>query len=463
MPNRLFGTDGIKGRANSWPITPGMALQLGQAAGRHFARDHGARTVLIGKDTRLSGYMIESALVAGFTSVGMDVLLTGPLPTPAVGMMTRSLRADLGIMISASHNPHQDNGIKFFGPDGYKLSDADEAAIETGIETEGELAEPGGIGRARRIQGTDERYIEFVKRAVPRSLRLDGLRIVVDAANGAAHRVAPKLIWELGAEVIPIGASPDGLNINAGCGSTSPQACAAAVLEHGADLGIALDGDADRVQLIDATGRLIDGDQLMSTIAERAHARGELARATLVATIMSNMGLERHLAGQGIGLARTRVGDRHVVEHMRATGCNIGGEQSGHIILSDLTTTGDGLVAALQAIAAVQEAGRPASEVLNRFEPLPQVTRNVSVERGRAPMEKPAVIRVIQQMTARLGSSGRLVVRPSGTEPLVRVMAEGEDPDMIHQVVDEVSDVMCREAMLAEGAAAQAEQLRTLM
>lgn len=463
MPHGLFGTDGIRGRANSWPITPGMALRLGQAAGRHFARGHGARTVLIGKDTRLSGYMVESALVAGFTSVGMDVLLTGPLPTPAVGMMTRSLRADLGIMISASHNPHRDNGIKFFGPDGYKLSDADEAAIETGIESEGELAEPGGIGRARRIEGTDERYIESVKRAVPRSLRLHGLRIVVDAANGAAHRVAPKLIWELGAEVIPIGASPDGLNINAGCGSTSPQACAAAVLEHGADLGIALDGDADRVQLIDETGRLIDGDQLMSTIAERAHARGELARATLVATIMSNMGLERHLAGQGIGLARTRVGDRHVVEHMRATGCNIGGEQSGHIILSDLTTTGDWLVAALQAIAAVQEAGRPASEVLNRFEPLPQVTRNVSVERGRAPMEKPAVIRVIQQMTARLGSSGRLVVRPSGTEPLVRVMAEGEDPDMIHQVVDEVSDVMCREAMLAEGAAAQAEQLRTLM
>lgn len=464
MPNRFFGTDGIRGRANSWPITPEIALCLGQAAGRHFARGHGTRTVIIGKDTRLSGYMIESALVAGFTSVGMDVLLTGPLPTPAVGMMTRSLRADLGIMISASHNPHHDNGIKFFGPDGYKLSDADEAAIEAGVAPQGELADPGGIGRARRIEGTDERYIEFVKRAVPRSLRLDGLRIVVDAANGAAHRVAPKLIWELGAEVIPIGTTPDGLNINAGCGSISPKACADAVLEHGADLGIALDGDADRVQLIDETGRLIDGDQLMSTIAERAHARGELAKATLVATIMSNMGLERHLAGRGIGLARTRVGDRHVVEHMRATGCNIGGEQSGHIILSDLTTTGDGLVAALQAIAAIREADRPASEVLNRFEPLPQVTRNVSIERGRAPMEKPAVIRVIQQMTTRLGSSGRLVVRPSGTEPLVRVMAEGEDPDMIHRVVEEVSDVMRREAMLAiEGTAAHPEQPQTLM
>lgn len=442
MDKKLFGTDGVRGRANVWPITPEAVMQLGRAAGRHVARRGQSRTVVIGKDTRLSGYMVESALVAGFTSAGMNVLLTGPLPTPAVGMLTRSLRADLGVMISASHNPHHDNGIKFFGSDGYKLSDADEAAIEAAMGRTGDLAEPSLIGHARRIDGAGERYMEFVKHAFPRGLRLDGLRVVVDTANGAAHRVGPELIWELGAEVIRVGTDPNGTNINAGCGSTAPQACIDAVLAQGADLGISLDGDADRVHLIDEKGRLVDGDQLMCVIAERAHARGKLAHDTLVATVMSNSGLERHLAGRGIRTISTKVGDRHVVERMRQTGCTVGGEQSGHIILSEFSTTGDGLVAALQALAAIREAERPASEVLSRFAPLPQITRNVPIERGSAPLDRPAVIDVIDRMTRRLEGTGRLMVRPSGTEPLVRIMAEGEDPDLLAAIADEVSHVL---------------------
>ncbi|WP_415639351.1 phosphoglucosamine mutase, partial [Paracoccus nototheniae] len=442
MTNRLFGTDGVRGRANAWPILPEVVMRLGRSAGRHLVRAGGARTVVIGKDTRLSGYMVESALVSGFTSAGMNVVLTGPLPTPAIGMLTRSLRADLGVMISASHNPHWDNGIKFFGADGYKLSDADEAAIEAGMDHDGDLAPPAEIGHTRRINGAGERYVEFAKRAFPRGLRLDGLRVVVDAAHGAAHRVGPDLIWELGAEVIRVGTEPDGININAGCGSTAPQACIDAVLAHGADLGIALDGDADRVHLIDEKGRLIDGDQLMCVIAERAHARGRLAQNTLVATVMSNIGLERHLSARGIALVRTGVGDRYVVERMRQLGCNLGGEQSGHIILSDFSTTGDGLVAALQALAAIREADRPASEVLSRFQPVPQLLRNVAVARGATPLADPVVAALIAQMNARLGASGRLLVRPSGTEPLVRIMAEGDDPDLLSQIADRIAGAL---------------------
>lgn len=446
MRHKFFGTDGVRGRANAWPMTPEAVLQLGRAAGRHLSRSGQANTVLIGKDTRLSGYMVESALVAGFTSAGMNVLLTGPLPTPAIGMLTRSLRADLGVMISASHNPFEDNGIKFFGADGYKLSDEREAAIEAAIGYRGDLAEPSRIGHVRRIDGAGERYIEVAKRAFPRGLRLDGLRIVVDAANGAAHRVGPELIWELGADVIRVGTAPNGVNINAGCGSTAPQACIDAVLAHGADLGIALDGDADRVHLIDEKGRVIDGDQLMCVIAERARARGTLANDTLVATVISNSGMERHLAGQGIALLRTRVGDRYVVERMRQTGCTVGGEQSGHIILSEFSTTGDGLVAALQALAAMREADRPASEVLTRFTPLPQITRNVRIEPGPGLLERPAVAAVIERMTGRLGGMGRVLVRPSGTEPLVRIMAEGEDSDLLSEIADEIGHVLAAEA-----------------
>lgn len=450
MHGKLFGTDGIRGRANAWPITPDIVMHLGRAAGRHFVRPGQSCTVVIGKDTRLSGYMVESALVAGFTSAGMNVVLTGPLPTPAIGMLTRSLRADLGVMISASHNPHEDNGIKFFGPDGYKLSDADEAAIEATMGDGGNLAAPSFIGHVKRIDGAGERYIEFAKRAFPRGLRLDGLRIVVDAANGAAHRVGPDLIWELGAEVVRVGTEPNGTNINAGCGSTAPQACIDAVKAHRADLGITLDGDADRVHLIDEKGRLIDGDQVMSLIAERARAQGKLARNTLVATIMSNSGLERHLSGQGIDLVRTKVGDRHVVERMRQEGFSVGGEQSGHIILSEFSTTGDGLVAALQALAAIREADRPASEVLSRFKPLPQLTRNVPIARGSAPLEQPQVTETIDRMARRLGGDGRLLVRPSGTEPLIRIMAEGEDVAMLSEIADEISHVLRGEPQPAE-------------
>lgn len=444
MKSEIFGTDGVRGKANCWPMTAEMALRLGQVAGLHFTRAKRRHTVVIGKDTRLSGYMLEHALVAGFTAAGMDVILTGPLPTPGVGMLTRSMRADAGVMISASHNPHWDNGIKFFGPDGFKLSDEDEAAIEAGLRMNKPMAEPLEIGRARRIDGAVERYIEFAKHTFPRMMRLDGLKIVVDAANGAAHRTAPRLIWELGAEVIEVGTKPNGININDGCGSTAPQAACDAVLAHGADLGIALDGDADRVHMIDERGKVIDGDQIMAVIAEEASHRERLQRNTLVATVMSNIGLERYLAQHKIGLERTQVGDRHVVERMRALGCNVGGEQSGHIILSDHTTTGDGLVAALQVLAAMRRMDCSASEAMTRFTPLPQVMRNIGVAAGARPLEQASVMRLIASAEARLGSEGRILVRPSGTEPVIRVMVEGEDEALLAEITEEIGDAMTK-------------------
>ena len=442
MTFKIFGTDGVRGRANQWPMTAEMGLRLGQVAGLHFRRGNRRHTVVIGKDTRLSGYMLENALVAGFTAAGMDVVLTGPLPTPAIGMLTRSMRADAGVMISASHNPHSDNGIKFFGPDGFKLSDTDEEAIEAGLRVNAPMVEPAEIGRVKRIDGATDRYIEFAKHSFPREMRLDGLKVVVDAANGAAHRTASRLIWELGADVIEVGMSPNGININEGCGSTAPEAACEAVRANGADLGIALDGDADRVHMIDETGHVIDGDQLMAAIAEEARVRGKLNRDTLVATIMSNIGLERHLADNGIELVRTRVGDRYVVETMRAHGYNVGGEQSGHIILSDHTTTGDGLIAALQALAVMLRSGRPASEALHRFVPMPQVMRNIRVAPGSRPLEQETVRQVIRDHETELGATGRIVVRPSGTEPVIRVMAEGEDRDRLEAIADAIGEAM---------------------
>ncbi|PJA59192.1 MAG: phosphoglucosamine mutase, partial [Rhodobacterales bacterium CG_4_9_14_3_um_filter_71_31] len=370
MTRSIFGTDGVRGQANTHPMTAEIAMKLGQAAGRRFQRGGLRHRAVIGKDTRLSGYMIESALQAGLTSAGMDVFLLGPVPTPAVGMLTRSMRADLGVMISASHNPYQDNGIKLFGPDGFKLSDAEEAEIEALMGRAPTHAAPDQIGRAKRVEGGAARYVEFAKATFPKHLRLDGLKIVIDCANGAAYQTAPDVLWELGADIVKIGVSPNGANINAGCGSTAPEACQRAVVEHGAHLGVALDGDADRVHVIDETGRIVDGDQLMALIAGRWAAAGRLSGGALVATVMSNLGLERWLAARGVGLERTRVGDRYVVEKMRAGGYNVGGEQSGHIILSDFTTTGDGLIAALQALAALIEDGRPASQALRLFEPL---------------------------------------------------------------------------------------------
>lgn len=427
MARTIFGTDGVRGEANTYPMTPEAVLRLAQAAAQHFARGSHRHRVVIGKDTRLSGYMLESALQAGFTSAGMDVFLLGPVPTPAIGVLTRSLRADVGVMLSASHNPFGDNGIKLFGPDGFKLSDAEEAAIEAAMDGPPALAAPDRIGRAQRIDGGAERYVEVAKATFPKELRLDGLKIVVDCANGAAYRTAPTVLWELGAEVVPLGVSPNGLNINDRCGSTDPRTAQEAVVLHGAHLGIALDGDADRVHVIDETGRIIDGDQIMALIAARWAAAGRLTGGALVATVMSNLGLERHLAGLGIGLIRTRVGDRYVVEAMRERGCNVGGEQSGHIILSDCTTTGDGLIAALQVLAALCETGLPASAVLDRFVPLPQVLRSVRYDRGTRPLDDTAVRAAIAAVEADLAGTGRLVIRPSGTEPVIRVMAEGED------------------------------------
>lgn len=448
MRSKIFGTDGVRGKANVWPMTPDMVLRLGQAAGQHFKRSGRSNSVVIGKDTRVSCYMIETALTAGFASVGMDVILTGPLPTPAIGMLTRSLRADLGVMISASHNPFEDNGIKFFGPDGFKLCDAEEDAIEALSGLCNQLVEAAFIGRARRIDGAAERYIEYAKRALPRDIRLGGLKVVVDAANGAAFRTAPHLIWELGAEVIQLGTEPNGLNINDKCGSTAPEACRAKVLEVGADIGIALDGDADRVILIDEKGKVTDGDQLMALISERMKSQDRLAGSTLVATIMSNMGLERHLADLGIAMDRTKVGDRYVVERMRAKGYNLGGEQSGHIVMGDLTTTGDGLIAGLQALASMVETGAPASEVLTRFEPLPQVALDIPVDRGSTPLERPTVSAAISEIKAALGSTGRIVVRASGTQPLVRVMAEGDDLGLLEKVTRELDQVIRAETAL---------------
>jgi len=443
MARKLFGTDGIRGTANALPMTSEIALKVGMAAGKLFTNGDHRHRVVIGKDTRLSGYMIESALVSGFTAVGMDVFQLGPMPTPAVAMLTRSLRADLGVMISASHNPYEDNGIKLFGPDGYKLSDKTEHEIENMMEQGSEtlLAKPNDIGRAKRIDSAQERYIEFAKRTLPRNIRFDGLRVVVDCANGSAYQVAPAALWELGAEVISVGVEPNGFNINKDCGSTAPAALCKKVREVRADIGIALDGDADRVLIIDEKGQVIDGDQLMAVVARSWQNRGLLAGGGIVATVMSNLGLERHLEGLGLSLARTPVGDRYVVEHMRKHGFNVGGEQSGHIVLSDYATTGDGLVTALQVLAVVSESGKPVSEVCNQFEPIPQVLKNVRFKKGQ-PLDDQKVIKVIDESKSKLGKTGRLVIRPSGTEPVIRVMAEGDDAKLIGKVVNDIVDAL---------------------
>ncbi|SFR83252.1 phosphoglucosamine mutase [Sphingomonas jatrophae] len=445
MSRRYFGTDGIRGRTNTAPMTAEIAMRVGQAAGARFVRGDHRHRVVIGKDTRLSGYMMESALVAGFTSVGMDVVLVGPMPTPAVAMLARSMRADLGVMISASHNPFIDNGIKLFGPDGYKLSDEDELAIEALIDAEPQLADPREIGRARRVEDARGRYIHAVKAAFPEHLRLDGLRIVVDCANGAAYQVAPSALWELGADVIAMGVSPNGLNINDHVGSTDPAALRAKVLETRADLGIALDGDADRLIVVDERGQIVDGDQLMALIGRSWHRTGRLKGGGIVATVMSNLGLERVLEADGLKLHRTKVGDRYVVEAMRGGGFNVGGEQSGHIVLSDHATTGDGLVAALQVLAELVGTGKRASELLRQFDPLPQLLKNVRFA-GGAPLEADSVRAAIGAAEARLAASGRLVIRASGTEPLIRVMAEGEDDALVREVVDEICAAVTRAA-----------------
>lgn len=446
MSRKYFGTDGIRGRANGI-ITPELALKVGQAAGLIFQRGDYRHRVVIGKDTRLSGYMIETALIAGFTSMGMDVLQLGPMPTPAVAMLTRSMRADIGVMISASHNPFEDNGIKLFGPDGFKLNDEVEREIEALIDGElhKRLAGSRDLGRAKRIESVHARYIEFAKRSLPRNVTLDGLRIVVDCANGAAYRVAPETLWELGAEVIAIGVEPDGFNINRDVGSTAPAALAAKVRELRADIGIALDGDADRVLIIDEKGQSVDGDQLMAVVARSWKEDDRLTQPGLVATIMSNLGLERFLGGIGLNLARTAVGDRYVLEHMREHGYNLGGEQSGHIIMSDYATTGDGLVAALQLLSVVKRQERPVSEVCHCFEPLPQILKNVRYRSGQ-PLSADSVVTAIAQARERLGASGRLVIRPSGTETVIRVMAEGDDRGLVTEVVDDVVEAVTRAA-----------------
>jgi len=445
MGRKYFGTDGIRGRTNEIPMTAEIAMKVGQAAGAHFLRGDHRHRVVIGKDTRLSGYMMESALVAGFTSVGMDVVQFGPMPTPAVAMLTRAMRADLGVMISASHNPFADNGIKLFGPDGYKLSDDDEAAIEARLDASVKLAASGDIGRARRVEDARGRYVHAVKASFPEHLRLDGLRVVVDCANGAAYEVAPLALWELGADLISIGVSPNGLNINDQCGSTDPKALQSKVRETRADIGIALDGDADRLIIVDNEGKIVDGDQLMALIAVGALRRDELKGGGIVATVMSNLGLERYLAGQGLGLHRTQVGDRYVVEAMRAHGYNIGGEQSGHIVMSDHATTGDGLIAALQVLAKLVESGRPASELLHQFDPLPQLLKNVRFSGGE-PLQDEKVRAVIADAEAKLDGTGRLVIRKSGTEPLIRVMAEGEDRKLVETMVDQICDAVRKAA-----------------
>ncbi|MCZ8080079.1 MAG: phosphoglucosamine mutase [Rhodobacteraceae bacterium] len=436
MTRKLFGTDGVRGRANTYPMTAEMALRLGAAAGRYFRRDGGvAHRVVIGKDTRLSGYMLENALTAGLTSTGMNVLLLGPVPTPAVGFLTRSMRADVGVMISASHNPHFDNGIKFFGPDGFKLSDEAEAEIEALLEGEVHLAQPENIGRAKRIEDGRGRYQEFVKTTLPAGVRLDGLKVVIDCANGAAYKAAPEVLWELGAEVIPVGVSPNGKNINENCGSTHVQTAAEAVVAHGADVGIALDGDADRVMILDAKGRVADGDQIMALMATRWAEDGRLRGGALVATVMSNLGLERHLEGRGLRLERTAVGDRYVVERMREGGFNLGGEQSGHIVMTDYATTGDGLVAGLQFLAEMARTGETAATLARQFETVPQMLKNVRYGADKRPLEDAAVQAVIADMERRVVGKGRILIRKSGTEPLVRVMAECEDAALLEEVV----------------------------
>ncbi len=443
MMAKLFGTDGIRGTANSEPMTAETALKVGMASAVQFVRGDHRHQVVIGKDTRLSGYLLEPALTAGFISMGMDVVLVGPMPTPGVAMLTRSLRADLGVMISASHNPYEDNGIKLFGPDGFKLSDKTEAEIEARVDSDmsNHMAGPARLGRARRLDDARGRYNEYVKQTFPRGLRLDGLKIVVDCAFGAAYKVAPEVLWELGADVVPIGVDPDGININKGCGSTDTDAMRSMVTAHGADIGIAFDGDADRVLIADEKGMLVDGDQILGLIADNWAESGRLEGGGVVSTVMSNLGLENFISGLGLELIRTRVGDRYVVEHMRKHGYNLGGEQSGHIVISDYSTTGDGIIAALQVLAVIVGAGPPASEVCRVFTPLPQVLQNVPFNGGK-PLEDKAVRQAIKDGEGRLGAGGRLLIRPSGTEPVIRVMAEGEDEALITSVVGDIAGVI---------------------
>ena len=441
--SKLFGTDGIRGTANTWPMTADMALRIGAAAGRYFRNDgSNGHRVVIGKDTRLSGYMFENALTAGLTSTGMNVLLLGPVPTPAVGLLTTSMRADVGIMISASHNPHHDNGIKFFGPDGFKLSDAAEAEIEALVHAGVEPVQSVNIGRAKRVDDGRFRYAERLKSTFPAGMRLDGLKVVIDCANGAAHRVAPEVLWELGADVVRVGVAPNGLNINEDCGSTATRTAAEAIVTHGADVGICLDGDADRIMLLDENGQVADGDQLMAMMAAAWADEGRLLDGTLVATVMSNLGLEKFLEGRGLRLERTRVGDRHVVEAMRQGGWNLGGEQSGHIVMTDYATTGDGLLAGLQFLAAMVRTGQRASELVRMFDTVPQRLENVRYTPGRDPLDRPAVQAAIAEAEGTLSGKGRLLIRKSGTEPLIRVMAECEDEqllaDIVQGIVDEV-------------------------
>ena len=441
MGRKYFGTDGIRGRANHGVLDAATAMKVGQAAGRHFLRGTHKHRIIIGKDTRLSGYMMETALVAGFTSVGMDVIMTGPLPTPAIALLTREMRADLGVMISASHNPYQDNGIKLFGPDGFKLSDEDEEAIERAMEGHIPLACDGDIGRARRIESARGRYIHSVKKSIPDDVRFDSLKVVVDCAHGAAYEVAPTAIWELGAKVITLGVSPNGLNINDGVGSTSLDAIKAKVVEEGADIGIALDGDADRLIVIDEKGQTVDGDQIMALIAGCMADQGLLKGGGIVATVMSNLGLERYLDGRGLRLVRAKVGDRYVLEAMRAGGYNLGGEQSGHMILLDHATTGDGTIAALQVLAALVRSGKRASELLHQFDPVPQVLKNVVYSDGD-PLAQPTVQQAIAEGETALSGRGRLVIRKSGTEPKIRVMAEGDNAAQVEQVVDSICEAV---------------------
>ncbi|BBB12060.1 phosphoglucosamine mutase [Sphingopyxis sp. FD7] len=437
----FFGTDGIRGLTNKAPMTAEVAMRVGMAAGAHFLRGDHKHRVVIGKDTRLSGYMLENALVAGFTSVGMDVVQVGPMPTPAIAMLTRSMRADLGVMISASHNPYQDNGIKLFGPDGYKLSDADEAAIERLLDEAPRLADATHIGRAKRIDDARGRYIHAVKQSLPQTVRLDGLRIVLDCANGAAYNSAPTVFWELGADVVAIGVNPNGVNINDKCGSTAPALLQETVVASGADIGIALDGDADRLIVVDEKGAIVDGDQIMALIGASWARQGRLKGGGVVATVMSNLGLERFLEGQGLRLERTKVGDRYVLERMKEGGFNVGGEQSGHMILSDHATTGDGTLAALQLLAELVVAQRPASELLHQFDAVPQLLKNVRFAGGK-PLDDKSVIAAIADGEAALNGRGRLVIRPSGTEPLIRVMAEGDDAGEVERVVDMICDAV---------------------
>ncbi len=442
MSKRYFGTDGIRGRANSAPMTAEFMVRLAAAVGRYFHSSTETRRIVIGKDTRRSCYMLENALTAGFTAAGMDVFALGPLPTPAIGLLTRSMRADLGVMITASHNPHHDNGIKFFGPDGFKLSDEAEREIEAILDSGEAVLDGEHLGRVTRLNDSAARYVEYVKTTIPGRVRLEGLKIVIDCANGAAYKAAPQVLWELGAEVIQLGVQPDGYNINLGCGSTQPELAARAVRDSGADLGICLDGDADRIILLDETGLVVDGDQLMCLLAKHWAGIGQLAGNTLVATVMSNLGLETHLAEHGITLRRTAVGDRYVVEEMRAGGFNLGGEQSGHIVMTDFATTGDGLMAGLQLLALLKESGEPASRVTRQFAPVPQILHNVRFTPGRTPLDNPAVQDRIRKAEAALSGNGRILIRKSGTEALIRVMAESHDEKLLHTVVRDVAEAV---------------------